>query len=325
MESMFAAAARNPGLQTFTVCARGVTRPTAAQFKHLLTSCPSLTYLDLNNMRISQDVLEVLLTYGTKITTLKAFNCEPEVSFADRPCSWKSLQMFENAFQHHASVLHWAHLPLKGLTELDARGADDHWLGTFQIPFNSIDLDQLPQKLRAATTNLAACPAWHAPLDSSCIRLEGDPAGPWAAIHIFSAEQRIQLLEALAPVGGPHVESFAAVMHGAAFVWDRPELLALGRSLNSKRLSSVELDDCTLTAGFWAALEEVVPALSHLTLYSYATCSASDIAGYCKRRQSHQLELELGKELWQAVDGAALQASLVGQGISHVDIKQLDF
>jgi hypothetical protein len=319
---MFAAAARNPGLETFAPSVDVETRPTAAQAKHLLTSCPSLTCLNLSAFSISQDVLEVILTHGTRITKLRAFTIQSDVSFADRPCSWRSLGVA--GVEHYASVLHWAHLPLKGLTKLEIRDeAHDGGLGSFQIPLSSIDLNQLPQKLREATTNLAACPAWQANPDS-CIALDGDPADSYEDVHIFSDQQRIQLLEALAPVGGPHVERFRAAMPGAAFEWGRAELQALARSLNSSQLSLLALDNCHLTVGFWAALEEVLPALDRLTLCWDVTCSASDIAVFCSRRkQGHQLTLYLCQRLYEEVDGDELQASPVGQGMPHIKIKQL--
>jgi hypothetical protein len=165
LEGMFAAAARNPGLQTFSVSGGADTGPTAAQAKHLLTSCPSLACLDLDYMDISQDVLEVILTHGTHITSFRAHTIQSDVSFADRPCSCRSLRIAGT--QHYASVLHWAHLPLKGVTELQIwdeahDGGFTGGLGLLQLPFSSIDLDQLPQKLREATINLAACPAWQA-------------------------------------------------------------------------------------------------------------------------------------------------------------------
>jgi hypothetical protein len=321
---MLAAAARNPGLQDLYVSSDLEIEPTAAQTQHLLTSCPSLTDLDLDYLSISQDVLEVILTYGTNIKKLRAYTVRADVSFADRPCSWRSLGVA--GIEHRASVLHWAHLPLKGLTELEiwdsvTTSVHDGGRGTLQIPFNSIDLDQVPQKLREATTNLAACPAWQAKPDS-CIALGGDPNGPFEDIHIFSAQQRIQLLEALAPVGGPHVKKVLACMHGAVFEWGRPELQALGCSINSSQLSALTLDNCILTVGFWAALDQVLPALRTLTLRSHVTCSASDIAVFCsKRKQGHQLTVTLGKQLYEAHDGAGIQASLVGQGIFHVKIK----
>jgi hypothetical protein len=150
------------------------------------------------------------------------------------------------------------------------------------------------------------------------------PADSFFEIQTFSDEQRVQLLEALAPIGGPHIQHFRASMHGTVFDWGRAELQALARSLNSSQLSMVTLDDCHLTVGFWAALEEVLPALDTLTLWGNAECSATDIAVFCSRwRQGHQLTLELCKPLYEAVNGAELQASLAGQGMPHVKIKQL--
>jgi hypothetical protein len=324
-DGMLTAAARNPGLDFLFVSAGVDTSPTADQAEHLLTSCPSLTFLSLLYSTISQDVLEVILTHGTKITTLKAFAIQSKISFADRPCSWKSLKV--GGVEHYASVLYLAHLPLSGVTEFELR--DDiqdrglHLLSVFQLPFSSIDLDQVPQKLRQAAANLASCPAWRAKPDSF-IQLLGDPAGPFVDTHTFSDQQRIQLLEALAPVGGPHVKRFRAAISGTVFQWGSAELRALGRSLNSSQLSKLTLDDCRLTVGFWAALEEVLPALGTLILGGDVTCSPIDITVFCcKRRQGHHLTLSLCTRLYEAVSGAELQASLLSQGIPHVEIHQL--
>jgi hypothetical protein len=322
VEGMFSAAANNPRLKDFTACDGEMGAPDSALFKHLLTSCPSLTDLDLNHLRINQGALEVLLTHGTSITSMKAFTFQTDVSFAERSCSWKSLGVA--GIEHHASVLHWAHLPLKGLKDLEIwDGAHGGGLGTFQLPFDSMPVDQLPRKLHQATTNLAACPAWRAAPDS-CIHLAGDPNGPFEDIHSFTPQQRIQLLEALAPVGGPHVKEVTISMRGATFLWDDPEVQALGRSLYSPHLSTLGLAHCTLLVGFWAALGNALPSLTTLKLYGTATCSASDIAVFCsKRRPGHQFSLVLSKKLYQAVSGAELQASLAGQGMAHVEIKQL--
>jgi hypothetical protein len=315
LSSMFTAAARNPALQAFSVSYWGQESINAAELQHLLTSCTSLTDLDLDLMEVSQDALEVLLTHGTKITSLKALALITETSFADRQCSWRRLKLVGD--ECYATVLHWADLPLKGVEVLE-NGVES--LGTLQLPLSSVEPDQLATVLRRATTNLAACPAWQAAPDSK-IALHEDPAEPHVHPIFFFPQQRIQLLEALAPLGGPHVRTFQASVQDAVFQWGCPELKALARSMNSGQLSTLELSYCTLTTDFWAALDEVLPSLSSLSLVSGVTCSAADVAVYCsKRKEGQPFTLTLGDAVYTAVGGAQLQAALEAQGPVHVRV-----
>jgi hypothetical protein len=320
VSSMLAAAARNPALQAFCVGHTGDEGFSAAELQHLLTSCTSLTSLDLTYFCIDKDDLEVLLTYGTNITTLKACTIDTDISFADRQCSWKSLTLAA-VDDCYPTVLNWASMPLKGVEELN-HGLGS--LGLLQLPLSRLEPDQLATVLRQATTNLAGCPAWQAHPDS-LIALQDDPSDTPLESIVFTPQQRTQLLEALAPLGGPHVTQCAAAIHKAVFEWGRPELQALGRSLNSGQLSRLLLTHCIVTAGFWAALDEVLPSLSELWLLDNVICSAADVAVYCsKRKEGHPLTLRLSDALYTAVGGAQLQAALVGQGSVHVSIERHD-
>jgi hypothetical protein len=317
VSSMFAAAAHNPALQAFSVGYAGDEGFSAAELQHFLTSCTSLTSLDVTCFCFDEDDVEVLLTYGTKITTLKAFMIGTDTSFAGRQCSWKSLTLAGD--DSYPTVLNWANLPLKGVEELDhVLGS----LGVLQLPLSRVEPDQLATVLRQATTNLAGCPAWQAD-PGSFIALHDDPSGLSPEPITFSAQQRIQLLEALAPVGGPHVKRFEATVQDAVFEWGRPELQALGRSLSSGQLSSLELSYCILTTGFWAALDEVLPALSSLQLLNDVICSVADVIVYCsKRRNGHPFTLTLGDAVYTAVGGPQLQAALAAQGSVHVSVER---
>jgi hypothetical protein len=286
-----------------------------------------LTCLDLGYFDISQDALEVILTYGTRITSLRAFTIRAHTSFADRQCGWKRLGLA--AVEYYPTVLHWANLPLKGLEDLEIWDpCHDGSLAALQLPLSSMHPDQLAALLLQATTNLAASPAWQADPES-CIALYFDPSGGTAHSIRFTPQQRIQLLEALAPLGGPHVTKFESYIMGAVFEWGRPELQALGHSLNSSQLSELELSYCHLAAEFWSALDEVLPSLATLCLNTLVACSAADVAGYCSQRKDGlpPLTLRLGDDVYQellhAVGGAELQAALTSQGASHVTVVHL--
>jgi hypothetical protein len=273
VQSMFTAAARNPALRVFRTHIGVLGSPAAADIQHLLEACPSLSDLDLSGATVSPDALEVLLTHGTSITSLGAEFLETEVSLADRPCSWKYLFLESECYP---SVLHLAHLPLRGVTFLRSQGTCLD-LATLQLPLCTMAAEDMPWLLHQAATNLAACPAWKAaPLDS--IDLEGDPRQYWDQdTVIFSAQERIQLLEALAPLGGPHVTKFAGDIQGTWFEWGRAEVQALAGSLRSDKVTTLSLNYCHLAADSWAALDEFLPELETLQLGKHATYSTLDI------------------------------------------------
>jgi hypothetical protein len=312
MSSMCAAAACNPALQALTLWDDDTHSFSSDELQDLLTSCPLLTSLDMRNLDISHDELEVLLTYGTNITTLSVYAFRTDVSFADRQCSWKCL----HTSQYYPTVLHWAVLPLKRVKELN-NNCD---LGTLHLPLPTVEPDQLATILRQATTNLAACPAWQAD-PASILALYAYPSDTPLETLVFTPAQRIQLLEALAPLGGPHISRLTARIMDAVFQWGRPELQALGLSLKSGQLSTLELDHCLLTADFWAALDEALPSLSSLFLCEDVECSAADVAGYCsKRKEGHPFTLNLSDAVYTAVGGTDLQAALIARGPAHVEV-----
>jgi hypothetical protein len=313
--SMCTAAARNPALQVLTVGSQGASRLTAAELQHLLASCPSLTTLDMPFLPVSDDVLEVLLTHGKKITTLVAASFRTDGSFADRQCSWKRVWFSQVDYPYYPVLLLLANAPLKGVEELHGGFSD---LGILKLPLLTFAPDQVADLLRRATTNIAACRQWQlAP--GSFISLGHDPEDSPPQDVIFTPAQRIQLLEALAPLGGPHVKEFNAAIYDTDFEWGEAELQALGRSLNSERLSALQLSYCIVTSGFWAALDEVLPSLSDLYLNGDVT--GSDLALFCsKRGQGHMLSIHLQEDLYQSSNGAQLQASLEQHSVANVKV-----
>jgi hypothetical protein len=96
-------------------------------------------------------------------------------------------------------------------------------------------------------------------------------------------------------------------------------MAALASSLGNT-LSRLELNHCTLTAGFWVALDEMLPALEYLHLRYDVSCSPAHIALFCGRRGPQPFTLELPPGLFKKCDGQELMAGLVAQGLSHVQV-----
>jgi hypothetical protein len=110
-------------------------------------------------------------------------------------------------------------------------------------------------------------------------------------------------------------------MAESCFSWGRPEVGALGRSLRQHRAQLLQLSHCTLRTDFWAAVDEVFPSLEVLTLGDEVTCSASDLAVFCTRRQAEQpFDPILDPALYESHDGAGLQEGLEAQGVEHVSV-----
>jgi hypothetical protein len=316
--SILSAAACNPGLQTFalTDVARGIELTDAEAVRHFLTSCPCLTHLDLPSVELSEGVVDAILTHGTSVVHLAAGALVTTTNYSGQPSNLQSLSLLSGA---SSPVLQFANLPLGGVTQLELWCGLCNTLAQLQLPTSSVPADQLPGILQRATSNLAACPAWQAK-PGQCISLQGDVGEENEYTHLNAGAQ-MQLLEALAPLGGPHVRKFQGCVAESSLYWGRPEVEALGRSLNSTELRVVELSDCTLAADFWAALEDVVPSLEILRLHDGVTCSASDLAVLCSRRQAGRpFSLILAPDLYEEYNGAALQDSLSAQRVTHVSV-----
>jgi hypothetical protein len=318
---MFTAAARNPGLLVAALCFVDTdVGCTAAELAELLKACPSLTRLDMGvPLKLDAEKLEVLLTHGTNITSLTCAQAETATSFAGRSCKWQLLHI---CWCERSTVQLLAHLPLRTVQQLSFDDVmDSQCLGRLSLPINSMPAaHQLPIILRKATTNLAACPAWQSCPDP-CISLLGDRGRGQDDIIVFDTQQRIQLLEALAPLGGTHVREFKADIRGTDFQWGQAEVQALAHSLNSKGVTTVKLGYCILTPGFWTALDEFLPSLQCLQLNSTTECSATDVAFFCcTRRKRFPFTLILAPQVHEEVHGNQLRDSLAARGMDHVEV-----
>jgi hypothetical protein len=312
------AAARNPNLQDLRIQTDDAETPTAAQLAHVLAACPLVTSLSLTDTVLNDQGLEAVLTHGPNITKLVARSITTEASFAERACKWESLYVQGD---NHPSVLTLARLPLRTVTELSAWGGFLFQLPLeLQLPVSRMPAEQLPAILRQAATNMASCPAWPAGFHGS-ISLKGDPV--FSNMTVFDSQQRTQLIEALKPLGGPAVKEVEVSIGSASFQWGRPEVQALARSLGGQ-VTSLQLGDCSLSADFWMALEECFPALRSLYLKKDVTCSAPDVAMFCSTRPAdRRFTMDLTADVYDAVSGEQLQASLAARGMTHVKLMRI--
>jgi hypothetical protein len=198
------------------------------------------------------------------------------------------------------------------VTELgfgDPDGESSSFLGVLMLPYERVASDELPQLVQRAASNLAGCPAW---------RMKPEP---WIALirrasaeqSSFSPQQRVQLLQALAPLGGPHVTGFELGLCDSDMIVGRQELLALASSLG-RGLNQLHLRFCTLPAEFWRALDDALPALSVLRLSAGVSCSPAHMAIFCTRRATSSLNIQLSSGLWGKCDAEQLVEGLQSLG-----------
>jgi hypothetical protein len=321
-DSTLMAVMHNPQLKVLQIDA-AMEHPSSAHLEQLLAACPSLTELDMPDTLLDDQGLEAVLTHGPNITSLSLGSNKIDTSFAARPCKWRTLKTLEGFVlnsDRQPTVLLLARLPLRTVTELEILGfADPSRPLKLELPLGRMPDAQLPAILRQAATNLASCPAWQAGSKSQ-ISVRGDPACAPPNTVVFDAQLRIQLFEALAPLGGPAVKQVELSIGKASFQWGRPEVQALARSLGGQ-VTTLKLGDCSLQSDFWAALDECFPALTSLQLQEGATCSATDVALFCGTRAAGRpFTLRLIADVYGAVQGEQLQAGLTARGLAHVSV-----
>jgi hypothetical protein len=220
----------------------------------VLTSCTGLTQLTLPDIWIDDQGLEVLLTRGTSITNLTLGETILTTSKADWGCSWRKLKV-------HGELQEFAYLPLKSVQQLHP------YLGNLYLPPNT-PVAQLPDLLHQATTNLASCPAWvKAP--PSELTLSG-------GAQYLTSDQRLQLLQALAPVAGRHVSK---PMLDVNMQLGGAEVEALASSL-AESLTILHLNSATLLDSFWRPLAQRFTHLQELRLDSGIKADAMSVATY---------------------------------------------
>jgi hypothetical protein len=193
-----------------------------------------------------------------------------------------------------------------------------------KLPVGEVPDAQLPAILRQAATNLASCPAWQAGFRGG-VSLQGEPGSARRPRLTFDGQQRVQLVAALAPLGGPAVKQVEVSINGATLCWGRAEVQALARSLGGQ-VSRLQLGHCTLISDFWVALDECFAALTSLRLQQNVTCPAPDVAFFCSTRAADRpLALEFGGGVYNAVHGQQVQDSLAARGMAHVSLVRVPY
>jgi hypothetical protein len=302
----------------------------ASALEQLFRACPSITHFSSQHGSIDQAGLDVLLAHGTNITSLVVRQIDAQVNRSDAQCRWSRLFL-----GNYPTLLAIANLPLRTVQQLQLRsGILTMQLGLkLQLPVGTIPMSQLSALLRQAASNLASCPAWQQPPSQQDnmqqrqfsplgLFADGDPAAP-----SFSGAQRIQLLNALAPLRGPRVTCVALALHASDAAFGQTEVMALQSSLGSG-LTSLYLRSCTLDSSFWSALSQALPQLHELWLGPGVECEtwpldlAPQVLNYCSRRRpvSKPFTLHLHAGLYEECDGADVQANLNNQGLSHVSV-----
>jgi hypothetical protein len=248
-DPMFQAAARNTSLRSLQIEHSGF-RPQASadQVQEVLLACKQLTHLSFGILcALNQEVVDVLLLFGDNVSSLAAGSMRLEHSMVGQHWGITDLRLHDSQV---SSVDQLAQLPLHTVTTLEFSRSDDYGLGFFELPMGvwNWGVDGVPEKLRQAAINLAACPAWQRE-PASKLELFGDPEQLWTGPYnsdsdddgndgevvlpedSFTQEQALALFEALAPLGGPHVKEVELSVDSLCFDLGEVEVETLGRSV----------------------------------------------------------------------------------------------
>jgi hypothetical protein len=295
VEQMFRVAGQNTGLvklkfRNYAPLHRF--RASHHQFT-LLSNCPSLTQLDMRGLQIDGQALDLLLTHCTSITRLTLGGTTLDSSRADRQCSWRKLSL-QGSSEGILSQL--AYLPLRSVQELEVSHDEVSCKVVLPLPA-SVPAAQLPSLLHQAATNLASCPAWISAAPSY-LDLQGGGQGLTAEL--------VQLFQALAPLGGPHVTKVTIGLLEQLELGSA-EVQALASCIGGS-LRTLTLGICTLQGTFWKALAHHLPHLSFISLGVYGVASAMDIAAYLSIRSCSSLQpLCLGIYCWHRDEESRLR------------------
>jgi hypothetical protein len=234
----------------------------------LLSSCTSLTQLDLLQHEVYDQGFDILLQHGN-LTDLKLGEVGITRSRADRPCKWQRLWI---GHKLTATVLDGlAHLPLRSVQELGTGLS----AGTLHLPLTDRlhPSHRLPL-LEKAVSNLVACPAWQKQ-PFTRVLLYTDAEGGTVAI---SDHEIPQLFEALSPLGGPHVQHLGISLNTE---FGQQEVQALARSLGST-LRSLSIRKGVIKPSFWPALSQHLPHLKELGLAYRVKVDITGITAYLR-------------------------------------------
>jgi hypothetical protein len=192
-EEDFAVAAQNQGLRSLSLMNTYFQEKQLQPYllRQVLTSCTGLKQLLLGSVCIDDQGLEELLTHGTSITELTLGSTILTTSKADRPCSWRKLSIY-------GTLQEFAYLLFSSVQQLVVRTGGPAPVVEMFLPSDTPPA-QLLHLLHQATTNLASCPAWAKAPPHELVLC--------GTAQDLTSAQRLQLLQALAPVAGGHVNT----------------------------------------------------------------------------------------------------------------------
>jgi hypothetical protein len=226
----------------------------------LLTSHAKLRELDLTNLTLNDQGMDVLLQHGTNIQQLALGSADLTRSWASSTAGWQRLKLMSVGI-----VTQLAHLPLSSVQVLETR----HAAGT--LPLGLTASGPAVERLRQAISNLLTCPAWQQqPASRVLLFNHGAVAVP--------SSQRTQLLSALAPLSGPHIQHLSLSLNMGV---GRVEVEALAQSLGG-HLTSLYLHRGNIQPSFWPALSEHFPHLKRLAVGSGVYVAAHGIVAYLR-------------------------------------------
>jgi hypothetical protein len=255
---------RNKGLQSLTVHDTQSESLSAEVLQHLLMSGSHLTQLDLSDQRVDDQGLDILLQHGSNITDLKLGGVDVSNNRADSKCRWQRLWLDDR----DPLLAGLAYLPLKSVQELASYNPAE----TLHLAF--IPSPQLVPLLQQAVSNLVACPAWQKQPATRVLLYT----------HILESAATIpdsqvaQLLSALSPLGGPHLQHLAISMNTE---FGQQEVQVLARSLGSG-LRSLSLRRGVIKPSFWPALSQHLPHLKELGLVHKVEVNSMGMVAYLR-------------------------------------------
>jgi hypothetical protein len=103
------------------------------------------------------------------------------------------------------------------------------------------------------------------------------------------------------------------------FQMGRPEVEAIARTLGTS-LTRLSVWKGTLAPGFWAAVDQHLPGLQSVYVGDSVMLAVSDLSLFCGARVSRPMKLQLGKQLYQLVDGDRLAAAAKSWGDQRVSV-----
>jgi hypothetical protein len=267
--------------------------------QRMLTSCTGVTQLTLSSQCLDDQGLGVLLTHGTSITDLTLGDTYLTTSKADWACSWRNLSIYGVLWEY-------AYLPLKSVQQLKVTSAS---LGQLELPSDTVHPAQLPNILHKATRNLASCPAW--------VRSPPSELALVAAASTLNSAERVQLLQALAPVAGGHVSKLKLC---CKMQLGQDEAEALAGSI-ADSLIPLHLDWATVHDSFWKPLAQRFPNLQELCLDSGLKADVISVATYLamfSAGASQQLRARI--ECFNAEDALYLYECVDEWGLENIDL-----